>query len=68
MTNFRTHDTVYWNTPQGITYGEIIQKVITTGNFHGLSLTASRNDPLYVVKSARSGELAAHRPDGLEKV
>ena len=67
MANFRNHDTVYWNSPQGITYGEIIQKVVRTGNFHGLNITASRNDPSYVVKSARSGELAAYRPDGLEK-
>jgi len=67
MAKFRTHDTVYWNTPQGITYGEIIQKIVRTGSFHGLSITASRNDPWYVIKSARSGELAAYRPDGLEK-
>ena len=52
MTSFRTHDTVYWDTPQSITYGEIIQKVSTTGNFHRLSLSASRIAPLNVNSTA----------------
>jgi len=33
MAKFRTHDTVYWNTPQGITYGEIIQEIVRKGSF-----------------------------------
>lgn len=65
MTNFNTNDKVSWNSPQGRVQGLIIRKVTTNGTYEGLDVTASRDEPRYVVKSSTTGKVATHRPDSL---
>jgi hypothetical protein len=65
-------DKVEWNTPQGRTEGEVVEKVTEekrVGNQgqKGTKVKGSKDDPRFVVESARSGKQAAHRPSALKK-
>ena len=65
-------DKVEWNTPQGRTEGEVVEKVTEekrVGNQgqKGTKVKGSKDDPRFVVESARSGKQAAHRPAALKK-
>lgn len=65
-------DKVEWNTPQGKTEGTVKEKVTSekvVGNQgqKGTTVKGSKNDPRYVVESEKSGKVAAHKPDALEK-
>jgi len=64
-------DKVEWNTPQGKTEGEVVEKVtgekrIGNKGQKGTKVKGSKDDPRYVVQSDKSGKQAAHRPDALE--
>ncbi len=65
-------DKVEWKTPQGKTEGKVVEKVTeekTVGNKgqKGTTVKGSKDDPRYVVESAKSGKQAAHKPDALDK-
>jgi DUF2945 family protein len=65
-------DRVAWETPQGKTTGRIVEKLThdkRVGNpgQKGTKVSASEDDPRYVVESDKTGKRAAHRPDALEK-
>jgi hypothetical protein len=69
---FRKGDRVAWNTPQGKTTGRVVEKLTTdrrVGNSgqKGTEVSASQDDPRYVVESDRTGKRAAHRPEALER-
>jgi hypothetical protein len=69
---FAAGDRVAWNTPQGRTTGTVEEKLTSPkriGNRgqKGTKVNASEGDPRYVVESAGSGKLAAHKPEALEK-
>ena len=61
-------DTVEWNTPQGKTRGTVKKKLTSDTEVGGQKITASEDDPRYVVESEKSGKEAAHNPDALDKV
>ena len=65
---FRQGDTVEWNTPQGKTQGTVKKKLTSSTEVGGQKITASDNDPRYLVESEESGKEAAHKPDALTKV
>lgn len=67
MPDFKANDKVSWNSPQGQTHGTIVKKVTSDTNYEGLDITASQDNPRYIVKSAKSGKYAAHKPDSLSK-
>lgn len=72
MSDFKKGDKVEWKTPQGKTEGTVEEKVTsekTVGNSgqKGTTVKGSEDDPRYVVKSEKSGKVAAHKPDALEK-
>jgi hypothetical protein len=72
MTEFKRGDRVTWNTPQGETTGTVKKKLTSdarVGNKgqKGTKVSASKDDPRYVVESEQSGKQAAHKPDALEK-
>jgi hypothetical protein len=48
-------DKVAWNTPQGETHGEVVD------------IVGEKDDPRYVVESAKSGKRATHRAEALKK-
>jgi hypothetical protein len=68
----RKGDRVAWNTPQGETRGRVVDLLtdverIGNDNLKGTKVRASKDDPRYVVESEKSGKVAAHKPDSLEK-
>ena len=65
---FREGDKVEWNTPQGKTRGTVRHKLTSDTQVGGQKITASENDPRYLVESEKSGKEAAHKPDALSKV
>ena len=69
---FRKGDRVAWDTPQGKTTGRVVEKLTSderVGNpgQKGTKVSASEDDPRYVVESDKTGKRAAHRPDALER-
>lgn len=60
-------DRVEWNTPQGRTAG-VVQKVVTKETkVRGTHLRASEEDPVYIVRSRRSGGVAGHKDFALRR-
>jgi hypothetical protein len=66
--DFDQGDKVEWNTPQGKTRGTVKKMLTSDTEVGGQKITASVNDPRYLVESEKSGKEAAHRPDALSKV
>ena len=64
----RKGDKVAWETSQGRTTGNVVRKATGPMKIKGHKVAASADNPEYVVKSAKSGDLAAHKPDALTKV
>ncbi|TPE53635.1 DUF2945 domain-containing protein [Amaricoccus solimangrovi] len=58
---------VAWNTSQGETRGTVEKKQTSRTRIKGHDVVASEEDPRYIVRSERSGEKAAHRPEALRK-
>lgn len=61
-------DKVTWETSQGRTTGTVVRKATAPMQIKGHRVAASADNPEYVVKSAKSGDLAAHKPDALKKL
>lgn len=60
-------DKVKWDTPQGETRGKVVGKVTGTEKAGGHTAKASKEEPQYRVKSAKSGKEAIHKAEGLTK-
>lgn len=60
-------DKVAWNTSQGETHGTVEKKQASDTSIKGHKVSASTDDPQYIVRSDRSGARAAHKPDALKK-
>ncbi|HEX8432640.1 MAG TPA: DUF2945 domain-containing protein [Longimicrobium sp.] len=60
-------DHVEWDTPQGETHGTVERKVTSRTQIKGHTVAASEENPEYIVKSDKSGKLAAHKPEALRK-
>lgn len=60
-------DKVEWATSQGKTHGEVVKKQVSETRIKGHKVAASRDDPQFIVKSDKTGKIAAHKPDALKK-
>lgn len=60
-------DKVSWDTSQGKTHGEVVQKLTSPKRIKGHEAKASKDDPQYLVKSDKTGAEAAHKPEELRK-
>ncbi len=60
-------DAVSWETSQGKTHGEVVKKQTTPTHIKTHKVAASKDDPEYIVKSDKTGAIAAHKPDALTK-
>jgi hypothetical protein len=60
-------DHVMWNSSQGEVQGEVVRKQTTPTKIKGHAVKASPDNPEYIVKSDRTGALAAHKPEALKK-
>jgi hypothetical protein len=61
-------DRVEWNTPQGKTRGTVERKLTEEMWIDRHRVAASPDNPEYLVRSERSGDLAAHKPSALRKL
>lgn len=61
-------DKVVWNTPQGETSGTVEKEVTSATKVKGHVAKATKQEPQFVVKSAKSGKTAVHKPEELKKV
>jgi hypothetical protein len=66
-TSFKKGDHVTWNTSQGETEGKVIKEQTSPTKIKGHKVSASPESPQLIVESAKSGNKAAHKPEGLKK-
>jgi hypothetical protein len=58
-------DRVSWDTSQGRTRGEVVERRTRSFQLAGQKFTASEDEPMFVVKSEKTGAKAAHKPSAL---
>ena len=58
---------VEWKSSQGTIEGKVVKKVTAPIDIKGHHVTASEENPEYVVRSDRTGAEAAHKPESLRK-
>jgi len=61
-------DKVSWETTQGRTQGEVVRKQTSPTQIKGHKVAASADKPEFIVRSEKSGAIAAHKPEALKKV
>lgn len=66
--SFEQGDKVSWNTSQGRTHGTVVKKLTSDCAVEGHKVSASSDDPQYLVESDKTGARAAHRPDALRQI
>lgn len=65
---FNKGDKVEWEIPQGTTIGKIKEKLTSPIEIKGHHVSASEENPQYLVESDKTGKEAAHKPESLKKV
>jgi hypothetical protein len=65
--SLKAGDEVKWNTSQGETTGKVVGKVTRTAKVKGHVAKATKANPEYRVKSAKSGKQAIHKKGALKK-
>ncbi|WOB78958.1 DUF2945 domain-containing protein [Brevundimonas nasdae] len=64
---FKAGDKVKWDHSQGTTTGKVVKKVTWETKIKGHKVAASKDNPEYIVESAKTGARAAHKPSELKK-
>lgn len=54
--NFKAGDKVGWSTPQGKTHGKVVRKLTSDCHVEGTKISASEDDPRYLVESEKTGK------------
>ena len=60
-------DKVEWDSSGGHSVGEVVKKATAPTKIKGHKVAASKDNPEYIVRSDKSGKLAAHKPESLKK-
>jgi hypothetical protein len=60
-------DEVAWDSSGGHSEGKVIEKVTRPVKIKTHKVAASPDGPQFIVKSDKSGKLAAHKPGALKK-
>ena len=60
-------DDVSWQTHGTTTHGTVERKIASDTEAAGRTVRADDDDPQYLVKSAKSGREAVHKPQALKK-
>jgi hypothetical protein len=60
-------DDVKWNTSQGKTEGEVVERITDDTRIKDNEVKASEDNPKYIVESDKTGAKAAHKPESLDK-
>lgn len=61
-------DRVSWETSQGRTQGKVVKKLTSDTEVEGFRVSASAEDPRYLVRSEKTGAEAAHRAEALRRL
>ena len=64
----RVGDRVSWNTSQGRTRGEVVERRTSDFRFAGQDFTATTTRPKFIVRSEKTGAKAAHGSSALRKL
>ncbi|HEY0204095.1 MAG TPA: DUF2945 domain-containing protein [Acetobacteraceae bacterium] len=64
---FKPGDKVKWGTSQGGTEGTVERKATSETHIKGHVAKPTKDEPQFVVKSAKSGKEAVHKPEDLKK-
>lgn len=67
MNKLNSGDAVTWNTSNGKTKGTVVKKLESETQIKGHTVSASKDNPEYLVKSDKTGAKAAHKPDSLNQ-
>jgi hypothetical protein len=65
--DLKAGDKVAWDTSQGKTHGKVVRKQTTETHIKRHKVAASKDNPEYIVRSDKSGKIAAHKPGELKK-
>jgi hypothetical protein len=65
--SLKAGDKVSLDSSGGHSTGNVVKKQTIPTQIKGHKVAASKDHPEYIVKSDRSGKLAAHEPDALKK-
>ena len=63
---FKKGDRVEWNSSGGHSVGKVVEKITSPTKIKGHQVKASKDNPEYIVKSDKSGGIAAHKPSSLK--
>jgi hypothetical protein len=63
----RHGDRVEWNTSQGPTTGTVERRLTSRTSVEGHTVAASKDEPQFLVRSEKTGKVAAHKPSALHK-
>jgi len=61
----KTGDRVTWQSSGGGSVGRVERNLTSPGKIKGHEVAASEDNPEYLVRSEKSGEIAAHKPSAL---
>jgi hypothetical protein len=64
----KTGDRVAWRSSGGESVGRVERKLISPGKIKGHAVAASEDNPEFLVRSDKSGKVAAHKPSALRRV
>jgi hypothetical protein len=63
-----TGDRVSWRSSGGGSVGRVERELKSPGKIKGHKVAASEDNPEYLVRSEKSGKVAAHKPFALRRV
>jgi hypothetical protein len=61
-------DKVKWESSQGTVRGTVEKKLTSPTKIKDHKVAASQDNPEYLVRSAKTGAKAAHKPESLKKI
>jgi hypothetical protein len=61
-------DRVAWRSSGGGSVGRVERELTAPGKIKGHEVAASENNPEFLVRSDKSGKVAAHKPSALRRV
>jgi hypothetical protein len=64
----KTGDGVAWRSSGGGSIGHVERELTSPGKTKGHEVAASKGNPEFLVRSDRSGKIAAHKPSALRRV
>ncbi len=67
MAEYKKGDRVKWDAGNQSSVGTVEKKITEDGEWGGRKVSASKDEPQYLVKSEKTGKTAVHKPSALHK-